>query len=225
MNRGSAAIVLLCIAAALGWGLGQSTGQDKPAELPPSTNGASAATSLAVLDLVRIFSECDQIKDLNEMIRRKTEAVSAEAAQRKKVIDDKREQLTAFQSGTTDYETRRKDLLRLNIEANVWLKTSEDEVESQKFEWTRVIYEKAVRAASELAQQREIGLVIQRVEFKPDEIESNVQALRRMIQERTVVYNTPELDITDAVVRRLNAEYKAGGGKMQLYPTSQPTAP
>jgi Skp family chaperone for outer membrane proteins len=227
MNRGSTAIALFCITAVLAWGLAQSTGQTSTTDPPSaSLSPRAAASSLAVLDLVRVFAECDQIKDLNELIRRKSESVAAEAAQRKKVIDDKREQLTAFQSGTPDYDARRKELMRLNIEANVWLKTSEDEVETQKFEWTRVIYEKAVKGATDLAQQRGIEAVIQRVEFKPDEIESNVQALRRMIQERTVIYNAPELDITDDVIRRLNAEYKAAGGKIQLIPTtSQPTTP
>jgi Skp family chaperone for outer membrane proteins len=225
MNRGSTAIVLFCIAAVLGWGLAQSTGQVKTTEAPSSASPRAAANSLAVLDLVRVFAECDQIKNLNEMIRRKSEEVAAEASQRKKVIEDKREQLTAFQSGTTDYDVRRKELMRLNIEANVWLKTSEDEVEGLKFEWTRIIYEKAVKAAGDLAEQRGIAAVIQRVEFKPDEIESNVQALRRMIQERTVIYNAPELDITDDVIRRLNVEYKTSGGKAQLIPSSQPTTP
>jgi Skp family chaperone for outer membrane proteins len=225
MNRGFVAIVLFCTAAVLTWGLAQSTGQTSTTDAPAAPTARSGANPIAVLDLVRIFAECDQIKDLNEVIRRRSEATAAEAAQRKKVIDDKREQLTAFQPGSPDYSARRKDLMRLNVEANVWLKTSEDEVENQKFDWTRVIYEKAVKAATELAQQRGIGAVIQRVEFKPDEIESNVQALRRMIQERTVIYNAPELDITDDIIRRLNSEYKASGGKTQLTASSQPTTP
>ncbi|HVP09999.1 MAG TPA: hypothetical protein VMV94_02305, partial [Phycisphaerae bacterium] len=115
MNRGLTATVLFCFAAVLAWGLAQSTGQTKTPETSASPGARAGEHSLAVLDLVRIFAECDQIKDLNDKIRRKSEAVAAEAAQRKKIIDDKREQLTAFQPGTTDYETRRKDLVRLNI--------------------------------------------------------------------------------------------------------------
>lgn len=222
MNRGFVALVCSVVAGFSIWGATQSAGQVIPGDAPGTAAARPAASPIAVLDLVRIFNECQQIKHLNEMIRKRTDDVTQEATQRKKVIEDKREQLSAFQPGTPDHETRRKDLMRLNIDANVWLKFTEEEVENQKFEWTRVIYEKAVKAAAELAQQRGHLMVIQKVDFKPDEIEASVQALRRMIQERTVVYGASEIDITDDVIRKLDAEYEAGGGKKQLNPPAQP---
>lgn len=221
MKRSYFPTILLCIMAVLIYGLTASVGQSQPS----TAASGGREGGIAVLDLVRVFNECEQIKDLNEMIRKKTEEVSQEAAQRKKVIEDKQVELSAFQPGKSDHEARRKDLVRLNIEANVWLKATEEEVETQKFEWTRIIYEKSVKAAADLAQQRGIAAVIQRVDFKPDEIESNVQALRRMIQQRTVIYHAPDLDLTDEVIRRLDTEYKTAGGKKQLAPPSQPPSP
>jgi len=223
MNRGLLVTVCLVVAGLAIWSAAQSVGQVTPADTPAAPAARPAASPIAVLDLVRIFNECQQIKDLNEMIRKRTDEAGQEAAQRKKVIDDKQEQLTAFQPGTADHDARQKDLTRLRIDATVWLKFTEQDVEYQKFDWTRVIYEKSVKSATELAQQKGYVAVVQKFDFKPDEVEANVQALRRMIQERTVIYNVPEIDITDDVIRKLNAEYEAAGGRKQLPPASQPT--
>jgi Skp family chaperone for outer membrane proteins len=185
---------------------------------PPAARSASAEGNhnVAVLDLVRIFNECAQITDLNQLIREKSDAFAKEATQRRKVIEDKQMELQAFKTGSPDWEARRKDLVRLNIDANVWLKVTEQQVDQEKFDWTRIIYEQAVQVASNLAKERGYVAVLQRTEFKPLEIEPTVQNLRRVIQERAVVYNTAEIDITELVIRKMDADYKAAGGKKVL---------
>ena len=193
------------------------------------TPGSSSATSpqrVAVLDLVRVFNEAAQILDLNDEIRKSNDDYTKEATQRRKVIEEKQLELSAFKPGSPDYEARRKNLIHMNIDANVWLKVSEQEIEQRRFDWTRVVYEKAVQAAGEIAKQRGYDLVIQKFDFKPDIIaDQNLQGIQRLIRERTVVYNIPEIDITDTVIQKMNATYKAEGGKATLSATSRPSFP
>jgi len=216
------AVIVLAVVGATR-SAGQPTGSAPAA--PAANDGRHG---IAVLDLVRIFNECGQIKDLNEMIRRRTEEIDKEANQRRDVIQNKQQELSAFQPGKPDYETRRKDLTRLNVEANVWYKMQGDDVEREKFEWTRLIYEQAIAVAGEVAKEQGYGVVLQRVEFKPFEIEQTVQTLRRVIQDRTVIYSVPEIDISDQVIRRMDAAYSIGGGKKLIAPpdkSAQPAAP
>jgi Skp family chaperone for outer membrane proteins len=199
------------------------------AQTTPSAGGKSKSDCchlMAVLDLVRIFNECAQIQDLNQMIREKSDGFTKEATQRKKVIEDKQMELSAFKVGSPDWEARRKDLVRLNIEANVWLKVTEQQVEQEKFDWTRIIYEKAVQLSAEIAKDRGYDVVLQKTEFKPEDIEQTVQNLRRVIQDRSVIYSTVDNDITEQVIRKMDSDYKAAGGKKQLGspgPVSPPT--
>jgi Skp family chaperone for outer membrane proteins len=215
MNRSFFLMIPLAIVGLVLAGASQGWGQPSP--------GLSAGGDhpVATLDMVRIFNECEQIKALNEQIRRRTEEVTREAQMRREVIEGKQEELTAFQRGGADYEDRRRALMKLNVDANVWFKMEEEAIEQDRFHWTRVIYEQAVSAAGEVAKERGYGVVLQRMDFKPFEIEQRVQTLRRMIQERIVVYNVPEVDITDIVVRRLDSAYQASGGKKQLGPSPQ----
>lgn len=190
-----------------------SAAQSQPTASPASSGGNHR---VAVIDLVRIFNECAQIQDLNEMMKQQTEAAAQEAQQRRKVIEDKQTELTAFRPGSPDFLARRKDLVRLNIDANVWLKVTEQQMDQDKFDWTKVIYDKARQVIEQIAKERGYDVVLLRSEFKPDDIELAVQTLRRVIQERTVVFNVPEIDITDQVIRKLDADYKAAGGKKLL---------
>jgi|GEM_PF-1548860 len=213
---------LLIISALTGGTLmvAQSLGQAEP---PGETSEARPRT--AVIDLVRVFNECAQITDLNELIRQKEADLQTEAEQRRKVIENKQVELSAFRVGTADYEARRKDLVRLNIEANVWLKTSEQDLEREKFEWTRVIYENTLKAAAKISQEMGFDMVLQLKPFKPENIEQTIAGIQRMIKSRSVVYAVPEIDITDRAIRHLDAQYKAAGGKQQLSPTARSTAP
>ena len=229
MNRSFLVVALLGFVAAIGVGVTQSAGQPGPAAGAAPPAAATGSRPIAVLDLVRVFNECTQIKDLNEMIRQRTDEVTKEANQRKEVIDNKNRELEAFQAGKPDYENRRKDLMRLNVEANVWFKMQEEELEREKFEWTRTIYERSIVVAGEIAKEQGYDAVLQRVDFRPTEIEQTVQTLRRVLQDRIVIYNVPEIEITDMVVRRLDAQYNAVGGRKQLGssqpPATRPAAP
>ena len=213
--------VLILVAAATIAAAAFSQGQ-------PNAPAAGAADQrMAVVDLVRIFNECAQILDLNDMIRTMNDDYGKEAAQRRKAIEEKQAELGAFKPGTADYETRKKNLIRMNIEANVWLKVKEQEIDQLKFDWTRIVYEKSLLVIAELGKERGFDVVLQKMEFKPFEIEQNVQNLRRLIQDRAVLYNSPDIDITEKVVQRMNAAYKAAGGKATLsaLPTSRPSFP
>lgn len=185
---------------------------------------ATAASRVAVVDFVRIFDECAQIKDLNDLIRQKQEALKAEAEQRRDVIENKQMEFAALRVGSLDYETRRKDLLRLRMEANVWLQMSEQDLDKQKFDWTRIIYEDALKAAADVAKANGHDIILQKKEFDPDNIEPTVANIRRVIQDRSVVYSAPELDVTTPVIRRLDASYATRGGKSQLSPEGKPAA-
>jgi len=176
----------------------------------------AASCCVATVDVVRVFNECAQIQDLNQMMKEDTDELAKEAAQRRKVIEDKQIEIGAFKPGTTDFDLRRKDLVRMNIEANVWLKVTEQSMEQDKFDWTRIIYEQTMRAAAEIAREKGFQLVLQSTEFKPQEIEQSIATLRRVIQDRAVLYRAADIDLTDAIIRRLDRDYHAAGGKKQL---------
>ncbi|MBX3395212.1 MAG: OmpH family outer membrane protein [Phycisphaerae bacterium] len=184
-------------------------------------SAATTAGPVAIVDFVRIFNECEQIRDLNEVLRKQEVDVQTEAKTRQKVIEDKQIELSAFQPGTPDFHQRRRDLIRLGTEANVWLKVKEQDLEAQKFDWTKIVYEKASKIVGQIANERGHSVVLQYKAFSPDDTDQSLASIRRMIQERAVVHADPNIDITNEVIRRINEAYRAAGGKKQLSPPSE----
>ncbi len=217
MNRSILSIAIAGIVGIAALALAQNTEQDTPAAPQTATNG-----QVAVIDLVRIFAECAEIKSLNDRLNNEGTETKQEAEQRQARIEQKQKELTAFEPGTSDYETRRKELLRLNIEANVWLKYKQEDIERRKFEWTELLYSRAQDVVAALAAERGYLTVVQRIEFKPSEVGPNVQALHRLIQERSVFWHSPEADITDEVIRRMDVAYKTSGGNKAPTATGKP---
>ncbi len=204
-------------------GIGVSTqGRAQPQSSMPS---AAAECCVGVVDFVRVFNDCLQIQHLNELIQKKEASLQAEAKTRSEAIEDKKAELSAFQPGTPDFESRRQQLVHLTIEANVWLKAMEEDLERRKFDWTRVVYEKAVKASGEIAEQGGLKIILQSKEFNPEGIEPTVAAIRRVIRERELVYSDQSLDITDQVIRRLDEQYEAEGGRKTLWPDEEPKKP
>ena len=202
MQQRTWAGVLLAVAAVVAVGLAANTGRSQPAP--------GGAHPVAVIDLVKIFSETAQIKDLNETMRQKSEDYSAELKKRGEALNSKKLELQAFKPGTNDYETRRKELMKMSADGQAWAKVTEDDLEQQKFDWTVEIYRIGVETAEKVAKARGFDVVVQRTEFKPQDIgDRSVGALRNFIQGRTVVYHVPEIDITDEVIRTMDGAYKA----------------
>ncbi len=200
----------------------RSPGQDRQAATGPA---ARPDCCVGVVDFVRVFNDCLQIQHLNELIQQKEAELQTEAKARNEAMEDKKLELSAFQPGTPDFESRRKQLVQLTIEANVWFKAMEEDLERRKFDWTRVVYEKAVQASEGIATQRGLSMILQRKEFNPEAIEPTVTAIRRVIRERELVYADPGLDITDQVIHRLDEQYQAEGGRKTLWPGGEDQKP
>jgi len=192
----------------------------------PSAGTVGGGRAAATIDVVRIFSDTAQIKDLNEHMRQKTEDYAAELKQRSESLNAKKLELQAFKPGTPDYDQRRKELLKMNAEAMAWSKATEEDLDLQKFDWTVEIYKLAIESAGKVAKDRGFDVVLQRTEFKPAELQDrNVQTLRSMIQSRVVIHAIPEVDITDDVIRTMDQHYKSKPIMKAPTPTPATTPP
>ncbi len=179
------------------------------------------AGPVGVVDVIRVFDECDQIKDLNQVLRESNEGFQKEAEARKKVLAQKETELAAFAPDSPDYGPRRREFTRLSIEFNVWMQQTRAELARDHFNWTRVVYDECCKAVAEVARERGMSAVLQKRPFKPEAIEDeDLDKVRQMIHTRIVVWNEESLDITETVINRMNARYRERGGKNKLKPSA-----
>jgi Skp family chaperone for outer membrane proteins len=218
MNPSRSILLVICVLALLVWQVGRTPAQSPEGAVSPAVSSVpDGGGRTAVLDVVRIFDECDQIKDLNALLRDANEAVQNEAASREKQLSQKQIELRAFSPDSPDYAPRRRDFTRMSIDANVWLQTKRIELQRDHYNWTRIVYEECLAAVEEVTRERGVMLVLQKRPFNPEIIlDENVENLQQMIRARAVVYSHESLDITDDVIRKMNARYHKRGGRSKL---------
>ncbi len=200
------------------WGLGIAIGLGGMIGAWRGARAAEEAAAvnlpIAVVDMVKLFNENDQWKAINGGLTKKRQAQEAEAEKRKEEIAAKQKQLEAYHPDTPDWVKCSEDLLQLQTRAEIWVRMEKVRVEAQKKRWVERNYADVTKAIAEIAAKRGLAMVLTKEEIEPNTEDSN--RLFAQIINRKVVYVDKRLDITDEVLKRVNEEFKLGGGEGSL---------
>lgn len=175
---------------------------------------ASDCRCTAVIDIVRVFNEFKQTQDINAEFETRRREVQAEVDGRDRVIETHTRELEAFAPDSTDYTTRRRELMRLRIDRDNYMKLAEFEVRDLFRIWTRKTYDRICEVAAQVAERRGFDVVVIREDLEPDIPDANT--LKQQIRLRKVIYSTPRVDITEDVLSRINSDYETEAKKPDL---------
>jgi len=211
MMRKTWGIVAAAAAAVLAWQAAATRAQ------PAGGSGGPPGGGFAVVDVIRIFDDCDQIRDLNSLLREAKDAFDKESESRQKALAQREVELGAFSPNSPDYAPRRAEFVRLSYEFNAWMQVHRAEMQRDHFNWTRAVYDECLRAVRLVAEERGFRAVLQKRDFKPELIaDESIETLRQMIHGRSVVWSDDSTDLTETVIKRMNAHYKERGGRTKL---------
>ena len=101
-------------------------------------------------------------------------------------------------------------MLQLQTSANVWAKMEEARVARVEKHWVEKNYNDITEAVSAVAKENGLALVLMRVELETDIPDAN--RLRLQIINRKVVYYDEQLDVTEAVLKKVNDTFEMRGG-------------
>jgi Skp family chaperone for outer membrane proteins len=167
-------------------------------------------SKLAVVDMTRLFNECQQIKDLNDYLQKRDEQLRAKRQSARDAVTQKEAELEAFARGSKEYLERFKQWVQLQIDYGTMLRLQQRQNLRDQMRWTRKTYNEIVQAVQEVAKARNLALVLYRDEM--DLRTNDIQELERRLRGRKVIYAAEPLDITQEILDRINRDYKAGGG-------------
>lgn len=178
------------------------------------TQSANAQSKIAVIDVAQVFESYDMTRDLESMFNAKRRELAEEAERRRSSIEQIRRGLAAFDPASADFITREKDLIRAEVDFQVWSTHSEQRLKSNHKRWLLAIYRNTQQTVTRLASEGNIDLVLtydRLTEDAPDSV-----TLRQQILLQKVIYHHSRIDITSEVLNRLNNEYKSSGGIRSL---------
>ncbi len=190
------ALVSLCITAVLSI-LGQ-----------PATGGFGSAR-VAVVDIPAVSQRYLRTADLEAQFEQhRIKFTEQRDVLRQKIERTARSLQEEFKPGSEEFEVRRKQLVLLEAELQWYVETEGQKLEAPLAASLRQIYSDIRVAVRDVAKERDIDIVIAADRLPEDTPRTTAQARQQILLQK-VVYWTLRVDITEEVLRRLNADHKA----------------
>ncbi|MFM9181419.1 MAG: OmpH family outer membrane protein [Phycisphaerales bacterium] len=179
---------------------------------------------VASVDVAKAFVGLDEQKTLEGGLKSLGERMAAEKDRMSRELQDLNAELESYKPGTPPYnETLKK------VEAAVGAMRAQDQfgqlkLEAERATALRELYAR-IRAASEaVAKDSNIDYVVVNDSLVPVE-PAGLAATQQQLNTRRFLWANPEMDITDAVIARANADFKAKGGTVPAAPAGPAAQP
>jgi Skp family chaperone for outer membrane proteins len=170
------------------------------------TAPATQPTVVAVCDVVRVFNNYERASSLSVELEKRRQAIEAENQQRAQAMDTLRAELQNLQQGSEAYNSRSQELWKMSLEQEGWENTQKGMLGHWHHQNTKAMYDDIVAMIATMAKASGIDIVL--FEQKEDLPTENTTELVNQIARRKVLYNTPQVDITDQVLARLNEAWR-----------------
>ncbi|MCD4825894.1 MAG: OmpH family outer membrane protein [Phycisphaerae bacterium] len=172
---------------------------------------AVGPTKVAVCDIVKVFREYQRAKDLTKELKKRTQAFATENTKRKTALDVLRNEMEGFKAGSPEYEKIMRKLRGGIVEREVWGTMEKESLMRDHLRLTKEMYKEIKNTIAAVSKQSGVDLTLQ---LDPDlgNIPS-AEAFIAQISRNKVLYNTKQVDLTEAVLQKLNEAYRIKKGK------------
>ncbi len=190
-----------------------------------SIRPALASPRIAVVNVAAVSEKYQKTTDLEAQF----DALRRRLGQERDAMKDKLDRANRslqeeLKPGTEEYRQRRRDIAIMEAELQWFIDNEGQKVEKGLAESLRNIFDDIQAAVREIAEEQGIEIVLAADRLPGDSPDSPAQA-RQMILLQKVLYWKPEVDLTEAVVARLNKNYKPVAGAAENLKSPAETAP
>ena len=113
-----------------------------------------------------------------------------------------------FKPGTTEFDRRQRELAQLEWELQYYQETEGAKLERGLADSLRQIFGDIQRTVGQVAREQGYDVVLAADELPPDSPDSTNMARQQILLQKVLYWN-PRVDLTQEVIVRLNAQYKA----------------
>jgi len=205
MNRGwSAGVVIGLGAAALG--LMASGGLWAHATPAP-------ACCVASVNMGQILQEYQRMKDLDEEFKKVRGELAAEERSRQESLNSLEATVSAMDPEDATFKKRMEEWYEATFNYKVWREMRQAALTRELALATDRCYRDVLRIVEETARNSGYDIVLYHSNYQA---QIDPDAIQQQMLARHVVYVSPSADITQAVLSRLNAEYRSAPPTTQL---------
>lgn len=178
---------------------------------------------VAILDLEYIFKHHARLESLKQQMQGDVQAAEHNVQKARQSLQELAKKLDDYKKGTPEFKNLEEELAKRDADIKLQVNVQRRNFAEQQSKIFYSIYQQVAEAVKQYSQQNGIQLVMRFNGDQPDPTDPDdiVRALNK-----SVVYNAPEIDITPAILRMVNAQSPAppvpGGVAPQPYSTPGP---
>ena len=173
----------------------------------PDAPAPPADMRVGVCDIMKLLTKSDHAARLTQDLENRTKGFQAEGKRRSKDIEDGKEMLKELKQGTDDYKAQYEKIREMMLDLEAWEIGQDVRLKRDQIGLTRAMYVEVLTAVAAVAKEKDLDVVLYRSRLGMGT--NNVRDLIRNIEARKIVYHRKSVDITQAILDRLNADYKA----------------
>ena len=171
----------------------------------PAVEGDLHGPKIGIVNISKVFDGYKKTQDLDRDLRATIEQKQQVAEEKRNEITKLRDSITLLEIGTEERKKKEEDLQRKQVEFQSFMKVTSDSQMGRRKEATEKLYAEIVKVIADYCRDQKLDLVV-KVDDTPLTSES-IDELLFKIKQRNIIYFSPKLDITDAVLNRLNKGY------------------
>jgi len=170
---------------------------------------AAGPTKVAVCDIVKVFREYQRAIDLTGDLKKRTQAFATENAKRSAALEALKSEMDGFKAGSPEHEKAMTKLRSGIVEREVWGTMEKESLMRDHLRLTKEMYKEIKNTIAAVSKQAGVDLTLQ---LDPDLGNiPNAEAFIAQISRNKVLYNTKQVDLTEAVLKELNEAYRGRG--------------
>jgi Skp family chaperone for outer membrane proteins len=185
--------------------------------LQATTNQKAPPTSIATFDLEKTFAALEEKKAGAEALTAMASALGKTNDEMSRKLKAMEQELEDLQAGTPKHKELMQKLVEATHEYKAQIDFSNMKLDIERARMMKKVYNSIRKAAEQLALERGYSVV-----FVDDSIApippGTEQEMNRQISARRMVYTSPEVDVTEELISRMNTQWKMAG------PAPAPTA-
>ena len=169
-----------------------------------------AQTKIGVVNVATVSEKYARTKELEGQFDALRKSLGQQRDALKEKIDRAKAGLQEeLKPGTAEYQSRRKEIAMMEAELQWFVESEGQKVERGLAEALRSIYDDIHVCVKEIADENGIQIVLA-ADTVPAEAPDTPSQARQTILLQKVLYWKPDVDLTEAVLARLNQRHKPG---------------
>lgn len=169
--------------------------------------GAAPTGRVACVNVAQVLNDYQRQKDLVDEISVLQDRLNAENKQRRDKIDTLQAELDRMDPDDPAIVQRMREMLATQIDYKNWAELKQADAAREFGLWSVRIYKDLIRTTEEIARRDGYDLVFYKGDFQPVSMDPDV--IKDQIRSIHLLYANPSVDLSQVVLDKLNADYRA----------------